>query len=362
MTEDIVRPADVLLADGRIASIRPMRAEDRDALVALHDEVGDDNLRLRFFSASREAGRRYVEHLVSHSRDTAVTLLATVAGRVVAVGTAERLAGDEAEIAFLVADDEHGRGLGSLLLEHLAAACRDMGIRRFVAEVLPENSLMIHVLQDAGFAVSHRYESGVVRVEMSTEASETAVAAADLREFTSEARSLAPLLYPQTVAVVGVRRDRSGLGHAVLTSILEGSFRGEVFVVHPEIASFGDVTAYRQLADIPVHVDVALITVPASHVLAAVEDAARAGVSAAVVLSSGLAEIGPEGAATSAPPGARCAREQRAAGRTQLPGRHVERPAGAPQCDLHTQRPGRRRTRCCIAVRRSRDRPAGRRS
>ena len=43
---------------------------------------------------------------------------------------------DAAEVAFLVADSEHGRGLGSLLLEHLAAAGRDRGISRFVAEVL----------------------------------------------------------------------------------------------------------------------------------------------------------------------------------------------------------------------------------
>ena len=48
-------PADVLLADGRVAVMRPLRAEDAEALHDLHDRVSDDALRLRFFSASRQA-------------------------------------------------------------------------------------------------------------------------------------------------------------------------------------------------------------------------------------------------------------------------------------------------------------------
>jgi len=234
MTEGVVaRAADVLLADGRIASIRPMVAEDEPDLIALHDGVGDDNLRLRFFSLNRESAHRYVEHLVHGTGDTVATLVATVRNRIVALATAERADRDAAEVALLVSDDEHGHGLGSLLLEHLAAACRDQGVRRFVAEVLPENAAMIRVFRDVGFDLSRRSQSGVVSVDMSTEASASAVAAADLRESVSEARSLAPLLYPENVAVVGVRRERAGLGVAVLTSITKGGFRGRVYVVHP---------------------------------------------------------------------------------------------------------------------------------
>ncbi len=290
------RAADVLLADGSIASIRPVTETDRDGLLALHDQVGDDSFRLRFFAVSRGTAHRYVEHLVEGSGDIAATLVATLGGRIVAVATAERMAADAAEVAFLVADSEHGRGLGSLLLEHLAAACRDLRVRRFVAEVLPENSAMIKVFQDAGFAVSRKYDSGVVCVEMSTEASTNAVAAADLREYVSEARSLAPLLYPKTVAVVGVRRMGSGLGHAVLRSVLEGDFRGKVFVIHPELHSIDGVAAYPRLADVPEHVDLAIVALPAARVLAAVEDAAEAGTSAVVVISSGFGELWPEGA------------------------------------------------------------------
>ena len=41
-------------------------------------------------------------------------------------------------MAFLVEDAHQGRGVASVLLEHLAAAARERGIERFVAEVLPE--------------------------------------------------------------------------------------------------------------------------------------------------------------------------------------------------------------------------------
>jgi acyl-CoA synthetase (NDP forming)/GNAT superfamily N-acetyltransferase len=290
------RPADVLLADGRIAAIRPMVATDRDGLMALHDAAGDGSLRLRFFAVNREASHKYVDHLIGGSGDTVATLVATIGGTIVALATAERVSQDVAEAAFLVSDAEHRHGFGGLLLEHLAAACRDVGIRRFVADVLPDNASMIRVFRDAGFTLSNRSEQGVVLVEMSTEASATAVEVADRREAASEARSLAPLFRPRTVAVVGVRRDGAGLGHAVLTSILEGGFTGDVYVVHPELASIDGVTAVPHLADVPGHVDIALVAVPAARVLDAVQDAARAGVSTVVVISSGLGELGPEGA------------------------------------------------------------------
>ncbi len=290
------RPADVLLDDGRIAVIRPMVAADRDGLMALHDAAGDESLRLRFFAVNREGSHKYVDHLVAGSGDTVATLVATIGESIVGLATAERVSTGVAEAAFLVSDQEHRHGFGGLLLEHLAAACRDVGIQRFVADVLPDNTSMIRVFRDAGFTLSSRSEQGVVLVEMSTEASAAAVEVADRRESASEARSLAPLFHPRTVAVVGVRRDKAGLGHGVLASILEGGFAGDVYVVHPGLASIDGVRAVPHLTDVPGHVDIAVVAVPALRVLEAVQDAARAGVSTVVVISSGLGELGPEGA------------------------------------------------------------------
>ncbi|MFC4783415.1 bifunctional acetate--CoA ligase family protein/GNAT family N-acetyltransferase [Nocardioides sp. MAHUQ-72] len=289
--------ADVLLADGTVAVVRAVRPEDRPGLEALHEEASDVSLRMRFFATSRRAGHDYVAHLFDGGgADTVACLVATVRDRIVALATAERVGPDEAEVAFLVADALRGRGVGSLLLEHLAAAARNQGVRRFVAEVLLENTGMLHVFLDAGFEIARHTEMGTVHVQMGTTASARAVTAADEREAVSEAHSLAPLLYPRTVAVTGVRRDGSGVGAAVLRSIVAGGYAGDLCVVHPQATEVDGVPAYRSVTEVPWHVDLLVVAVPAERVPATIQDAATAGVSAAVVISSGFEELGRVGA------------------------------------------------------------------
>ena len=67
-------------------------------------------------------------------------------------------------MAFNISDAYQGRGVGSVLLEHLAAIAREAGVRRFVADVLPQNRKMISVFTEAGYEVSHHYDDGVIAV------------------------------------------------------------------------------------------------------------------------------------------------------------------------------------------------------
>ena len=69
----------------------------------------------------------------------AVALLALVGGEVVGVGAYDSVGRAEGEIAFTISDAHQGRGLGSVLLEHLAAVARENGIHRSRAEVLSGN-------------------------------------------------------------------------------------------------------------------------------------------------------------------------------------------------------------------------------
>lgn len=104
------------------------------------------------------------------------------------------------------------------------------------------------------------------------------------------------MLRPETVAVLGVRRDGTGTGAAILGSIRRGGFAGRVYVAHPSATDFGGTPAYRSLVEIPEHIDLVVLAVPAARVLDAMADAVRAGVSSVVVVTSGFAEVGPEGA------------------------------------------------------------------
>jgi acyl-CoA synthetase (NDP forming)/GNAT superfamily N-acetyltransferase len=285
-------PADVLLADGTIAVIRSLREDDRAAVLALHESVSVDTLRLRFFSPSREAGRHYVAHLFAPENTRSAALVAVIRGRVAGLATAELLSPDSAEVAFLVADEDRGRGLGSLLLEHLAALGRRHGVSRFEAEVLGDNYGMLRVFRAAGFAATRRTVEGEVEVELRTDASREAVEAADRREWRAAARSLRPLLHPTSVAVVGVRRSAGGFGHGVLQAIRESSYAGALHVVHPEAESIDGLPAVRGLAELDGPVDLVVVAVPAEGVAEVLRDAAANGAGAAVVISSGFSGTG----------------------------------------------------------------------
>ncbi len=282
-------PADVLLSDGGIVVIRSLRDDDRDQVLALHESVSENTLRLRFFSASRNAARAYVARLFEPDHGAAA-LVALDRGRVIGLATAEVFATDTAEVAFLVADDDRGRGLGSLLLEHLAALGRGHGIRRFEADVLAENSGMLRVFRGAGFAETRRREGGEVLVELDTDESAEAVAAADRREWRAQARSLRPLLHPQSVAVVGVRRAAGGFGVGILDAIRSSPYSGAVHVVHPEAESIDGLPVHASLEAIGVPVDLVVIAVPREGVRDVLGAAAEANAGAVLIVSSGFAE------------------------------------------------------------------------
>ncbi len=128
--------------------------------------------------------------------------------QIVAVGRYEREAGtDEAEVAFVVADEHQGRGIGSVLLEHLAAAARESGISRFQAVVLAENRAMVRVFRDAGYEVARQLEYGELSLEFDVAETATTEAVMREREQRAEGRSIARLLYPKSVAVVGASND-----------------------------------------------------------------------------------------------------------------------------------------------------------
>lgn len=99
------------------------------------------------------------------------------------------------------------------------------------------------------------------------------------------------------MAVYGASRDQRKLGHTLLRNLLQGGFEGPVVAVNP---AAGEVGGLKAVPGLEGPVDLALISVPAPAVPAAVDDAARAGCRAAVVLSSGFGETGSGGAAAEA--------------------------------------------------------------
>ena len=201
-----------------------------------------------------------------------------------------------AESAFAVADAEQGRGIGTRLLERLAARAATVGIERFVAEVLAENSSMLGVFERAGFELKRELAGGVVEVEFPIAATERFEQSVEERDHTAVVASLRSFFEPRTVAVVGASPRRGTIGGELFRNVLEADFAGAAYPVNPKGAAVAGVRGYASVAEIPDPVDLAVISVPGEHVLAAAEDALRSGVRALVVISAGFAEVGSEGA------------------------------------------------------------------
>src|SRR5450755_4801643 len=157
--------ADVLLTDGGVAHLRPSGPADADAIRAMHGRSSARTLYLRYFSAVGTVSDQKIAIFTDVDHDSRVGLVAELGGQMIAAGTYHRDPvgdTDAAEVALLVEEFAAGRGVGSILLEHLAAAAQERGIRRFTAAVLGQNTTMLRVFIDAGYTVHREYDSGVV--------------------------------------------------------------------------------------------------------------------------------------------------------------------------------------------------------
>jgi acyl-CoA synthetase (NDP forming) len=110
---------------------------------------------------------------------------------------------------------------------------------------------------------------------------------------------LATFFRPRNVALVGAS-DKSAWSQMVFARFGEYGHEGQLYAVNRNGTEAHGLPGYQRIADIPAEVDTAFIFVPAAGVIGALQEAASAGVRNAVVLSSGFAEAGAEGAALQA--------------------------------------------------------------
>jgi acetyl coenzyme A synthetase (ADP forming)-like protein len=293
------RVVDVVLRDGATVRIRPARHDDRDRVEDYLIGLSDESRYLRFGSVSvdvSEIARRATE---TDYRDH-LTLLALADGEAgEVIGGAQYIregSAARAEVSVSIADDLQGHGLGSILVAHLAEAAGDAGISTFHAHVLPENHRMIQVFRRSGFPMHLRALPGTVDVEFPTALTDEALEAYESRERIAAANAVRLIVRPASVAVIGASRDPDSIGGRLLRNLLDPPFAGVVHAVNPKTAVVQGIAAYPTVLDVPGDVDVAFIAVPAAHVIAVAQHCGKKGVRGLVVISSGFAETGEQGA------------------------------------------------------------------
>jgi acyl-CoA synthetase (NDP forming)/GNAT superfamily N-acetyltransferase len=284
-----------LLVDGTTLTIRPAGPGDYEAVKRLHETMSPDNLYFRFFSASRVSAEREARRISLEDRQGLVALLGLLGDELVGVASYELTPdGTAAELALAVADDMHRRGVATLLLEHLVSLARARGVKVFVAEVLPDNYPVLHLLADSGLAVRRR--SGPDAVELSMPVPRNAAlgeASAYLdavagRDKHADAASLEPLLNPRSVAVVGVGPRAGSAGRTILLNIRDAGFAGALYAVGPRAGDIDGVACVPSVAALPEAPDLAVVTVPAARVLEVARECGSRGVRSLVVIASGL--------------------------------------------------------------------------
>jgi len=149
------------LRDGTAVEIRALRPEDESDMLAALEQTSAQSLQRRFFAMKRhfsDKERAFFMH-VDFKNHVALVVLAEHAGRqtIIAGGRYIVFEPGRAEMAFVVIDTWQGRGVGSILMDHLNRIATEAGLLELTAEVLPENKGMRTVFAKFGFKpAAHR--------------------------------------------------------------------------------------------------------------------------------------------------------------------------------------------------------------
>jgi len=290
------RPASAyeLLADGTAVEIRSATPGDFSLVKSMHAAMSPDNEYQRFFGPGKLPAEREAERVCRMPAPDHAALLALKNGELAGVGTYEMAGEDTAGVALAVADDRHGQGVATLLLEHLGSAARRRGVRRFTGPVRAENTEMLRVFADAGLSVHRHTGKGVIELacdlpqadpDPSSEPNQQAVAR---REVRADVASLRHVFLPDSVAVIGAGRRAGGVGRAILHNVVTGGYQGRVYAVNPHAACVEGIRCVPSVTALPEPVDLAVIAVPSRAVPAVADACGRRGVKALVVITAGL--------------------------------------------------------------------------
>jgi acyl-CoA synthetase (NDP forming)/GNAT superfamily N-acetyltransferase len=284
-----------LLIDGTTVLIRPAAPGDSDAVRGMHEQMSPDNIYLRFFNVSKLSAAREAKRVTRPAGPDHCALLAFFGDRLVGLASYEPTGTPGvAEIAFAVTDDMHGRGVATLLLDHLVSDARLRDLRAFTAQTLATNSAMLRVFASAGLAGRRQVSQGVIETTFPLPADEASqqlqsyLDSVARREQLADVASLRHLLAPSSVAIIGASRKPTGVGHAILRNIIAAGFAGAVYVINSHATSIEGVPCLPSVAALPQPPDVVVIAIPAPGVVQVAEECGRAGARSLVIVTAGL--------------------------------------------------------------------------
>jgi acetate---CoA ligase (ADP-forming) len=297
MTIDPARYSEIeILRDGSSMRIRALRPDDKGRLLRHFESLSQRSIYQRFFGFKRGLTPADLVRFVDIDFVQHVALVAALGEgeeeRFIGVGRYVRIPGRaQAEVAFAVLDEYQGRGIGTLLLEHLGRIARAAGVLEFSADVLGDNQQMLEMFARSGFRVTRSAEPGTVHLSFPTEETLEHLEVSQTRERIAAARSIERLLTPRSVAVIGASRDPEKIGAVIVRNLMRGGFTGVVYPINPAAVEIQGLKSWPSVDRVGMPIDLAVIAVPASMVEGEIVKCARAGVFGVVVITAGFASM-----------------------------------------------------------------------
>ena len=164
---------DATMLDGATIRVRAIRRDDQERLHEHFRRLSKQSVYFRFMGVKRDLSPDDLKRLTELDFKNHVGLAATVTeqGRERFIGIGRYIRGSDphrAEVAFAILDEFQGRGIGTVLLEHLSLIADANGIAEFEADVLGDNRQMLEVFAHSGFESRRSLDSGVVHLYSST--------------------------------------------------------------------------------------------------------------------------------------------------------------------------------------------------
>lgn len=300
ITQNLRLDGPVLLRDGRSAILREAGENDIPALIDLLNRTSDESIKLRFFGpmhrnerTARFLIRSQLEGVDSGRFKGLCLILLTGSGdheKIAAVASCVPLDRQEAEVAFLVADGSHGKGIGTLMIERLAFAAEIGGMHRLVATTVIDNEIMLKVFHDCGYNTVNQLKTGEIHVAFDIQPSERSTESTEMRDRLASRASIDPLFYPASLALVGVSQDPAKIGYQLLRNLKDFGYRGSIYPVHRTASEINGIRTVSSLADIEDPLDLVVICIAAEEVIDVVHDCIDNGTRSLLVLSDGFAE------------------------------------------------------------------------
>ncbi|WP_249871650.1 acetate--CoA ligase family protein [Oceanobacillus saliphilus] len=107
---------------------------------------------------------------------------------------------------------------------------------------------------------------------------------------------LSSMLFPKSIAIIGASGDKTKIGYQSVSNLKNIGYRGDVHLVNPKYKEIEGFPCYQAISSLPMDVDLAMVSINATKVLTALEQLEKINVKSIIVLSSGYAETGEDGA------------------------------------------------------------------